>query len=49
MESVTLDAGSDAKLRRALRPGSAPDLRFGFDMVSRVCAALGVKLVVEVV
>jgi probable addiction module antidote protein len=31
-------------LYKALRPGSAPR----FDTVSRVCAALGVKLVVEV-
>ena len=46
MTEIAKSAGITREaLYKALRPGSAPR----FDTVSRVCAALGVKLVVEVV
>ena len=46
MTEIAKSAGITREaLYKALRPGSAPR----FDTVSRVCKALGVKLVVEVV
>jgi probable addiction module antidote protein len=46
MTEIAKSAGITREaLYKALRPGSAPR----FDTVSRVCAALGVKLVVDVV
>jgi len=46
MTEIAKSAGITREaLYKALRPGSAPR----FDTISRVCAALGVKLVVEVV